>query len=167
VKVEGDLMGQVAGGDIHNHGPVVFHLPPMTESELQARFYKNTGISCNREVRDIFENLMLNHGFCAKELRSTWGDTIKWDIEAKALSFCISFYKRAAASLLLFAVILQCVGFGMEMAIRPPLFGWSYAVGTSVIVGYFAFAFFYWHSTVSPMKVAARARAALTAGVNA
>lgn len=45
---------------------------PPTESELQARFERATGIRCGRAVRERMEHLMENHGFTSWELSRAW-----------------------------------------------------------------------------------------------
>ena len=34
VEVEGSVSGQVAGGDIHNYGPVIFHGPTTIKQKI-------------------------------------------------------------------------------------------------------------------------------------
>lgn len=67
------------------------------ESKLQADFAERTGIWCPREAREVFEVLMKQHGFVAKELHAAWqADSIVWNrttrrVEVRAPWFEVAF----------------------------------------------------------------------------
>ena len=65
----GTVTGDVAGRDVVKN----IHLQPQRpESALQAAFKRDTGIHCNREVRELLETLMHDHNFTAPDLRRAW-----------------------------------------------------------------------------------------------
>lgn len=163
MDVRGDVVGQAAGRDIHNHGPVVqIAVSPLAESELQARFHKNTGMWCPRTAREIFEALMERHDFSAKELRQAWGKSVEWDAESRALVFKLPIVEAVLAWSMLIIVTLQCLLLGMETAVRPPLFFWSYPVAMSVLSGYWLLAVFMFRTIMRPRRIAQRIRALVT-----
>lgn len=53
---------------------------PDAESRRQHEFCRVTGIRCPRQVRELFERLMAEHGFTVRELRQAWRyGAVRWD----------------------------------------------------------------------------------------
>ncbi|NMG29336.1 hypothetical protein [Aromatoleum evansii] len=83
-----NLSGNASVGQII-HGPIepVSQAP---ESQLQAEFYRHTGIWCPREARELFEDLMKNNAFTARELAVSWrANSLRWEDEAKKVSIVV------------------------------------------------------------------------------
>lgn len=79
----GAVFGGVAGRDLVNN----IHLTRgLTESELQASFFRNTGIDCNRLARGQMETLLERHHFTVLELQRAWrASSLTWNAAEKRL----------------------------------------------------------------------------------
>ncbi len=160
-EFHGPIAGGVSGRDIiHCHGGPECPLHGQPESEMQAKFHRNTGIWCPRPVRDAMERLMSEYGFTAKELRHAWDQhSITTDSERQQIKFVTPWFEAAFGWFVLIVVSLYFLAVALPLVWNGGKHDWRVPVtlvGGSVV--YFLILFFTARSTVVPRRIALRAK---------
>lgn len=155
----GAINGDAAGRDVVKH---IYMAPELTESELQAKFQRDTGIDCNRPARAQLETLLEHHGFTVKELQQAWRmSSMVWskeDARLKATSGGIDMFIGWAGMIgltLMFVMLSFFVFFHSDA-------GWWKAVYSVFgMIVFLAAARYLLLSTIWPQLVARRAEKAI------
>lgn len=155
----GAINGDAAGRDVVKH---IYMAPELTESELQAKFQRDTGIHCNRPARAQLETLLEHHGFTVKKLQQAWRmNSMVWSKEdgrLKATSGGIDMFIGWAGMIgltLMFVVVSSFV-------FTHPDAGWWKAIYSVVgMISFMTAARYLLLSTIWPQSVARRAEKAI------
>ncbi|MEW5770809.1 MAG: hypothetical protein AB1831_10670 [Pseudomonadota bacterium] len=155
--------GQVAH-TIHNHAPTqtILMSAQMPESRLQAQFAEDTGIHCNRPMREVLIRLMEHHGFTREELALAWKyDAIYWSIAEERVMVRTNFLLYAFGQGLfgLSLIMLLLATFGLSLGHPSSMEAVLYSLG-----GIPLFTFTLWFARrmfICPYHVAQRVRQVL------
>ncbi len=155
--------GQVAQV-INNYGGV--SLPEPFESQLQAEFIKNTGITqSNRDARAHLEWLMHERGFHLHELRRAWRagslrwcqDMGQWRAQNRWLDLVWGWFGIAALAMLLAASLTLLV-------LRLPAGNAMFAGAAMSVLLYGGMAYFISVTSLIPQRTAAKVKRAYLTG---
>lgn len=155
-KVQGQVAKTINNYGSINASPADTHL---SEAEQQAKFKRDTGISCPRPIREIFNHAMQCHGFCAPDLRRAWKHkSVAWDHDRQVPVFMLPWMEAAMAWSVLILLSLQCLLIALGAYLRPPLYPWSHALAMAVIAAVWVFSVWLFSATMVPRQVAKRLR---------
>ena len=140
-------------------------LTRLAESQMQAAFYRATGIYCSKDARIKLEELLDAHGFTVREINRAWtANSIAWDRKSHQIYnvsriFDLTFGWGGVALSTVIFMVLMLMFLGNGAALRSPNIT---MIICGLTMGFTGVVLVFTYTLLYPQKVASRVDRALS-----